>query len=73
MPSTDLWAGALSQLLLHDETACPHAAGHAARLLERLSDSPDLDPATRELCERASARLDQRAQAQSAGTSGTLR
>ena len=57
MPSSDLWAGALSQLLLHGETGCPQSARHAARLLDRLSDSPDLDPATRELCERASARL----------------
>lgn len=57
MPSTTLWAGALSLLLIHQETACPHAARNAARLLERISDAVDLDTETRHLCERASQRL----------------
>ena len=57
MTSSDLWAGALSQLLLHHETGCRHSAHHAAHLLDRLSESEDLDATTRGLCERASARL----------------
>lgn len=57
MPPTALWAGALSLLLIHQETACPHAALNAARLLERISNAPDLDADTRHLCERASQRL----------------
>lgn len=57
MPPTALWAGALSLLLIHQETACPHAARNAARLLERISDATDLDEDTRHLCERASQRL----------------
>ncbi len=59
MPATELWAGALSLLLIHGESACPHAAMNAARLLERLSEEPGLDAATRDLCERASNRLSQ--------------
>lgn len=58
MPPTTLWAGALSLLLIHQETACPHAARNAARLLERISNAADLDDDTRHLCERASQRLD---------------
>ena len=59
MASTELWAGALSLLLIHGESACPHAARNAARLLERLSEEPGLDAETRHLCERASIRLSQ--------------
>ena len=59
MPSAELWAGALSLLLIHSESGCPHSALNAARLLDRLSDAPDVDDATRELCERASKRLSQ--------------
>lgn len=59
MPKTELWAGALSLLLHHSETACPHAASQAARLLECISDASDLDEATRALCDRASIRLSQ--------------
>ena len=57
MPSAELWAGALSLLLIHSESGCPHSALNAARLLDRLSDAPDIDDTTRELCERASKRL----------------
>lgn len=57
MPSTALWAGALSLLLIHSETGCTHAARHAARLLECLGESEGLDDNTRHLCERASQRL----------------
>lgn len=57
MPKTELWAGALSLLLHHSETACPHAASQAARLLQCISDASDLDEATRALCDRASIRL----------------
>ena len=59
MPPPELWAGALSLLLIHDESGCPHSALHAARLLERLSESSDVDDETRALCERASHRLNQ--------------
>ena len=57
MPSTELWAGALSLLLIHSETGCLHSALHAARLLDCLCENDDLDDSTRKLCERASLRL----------------
>lgn len=57
MPSNELWAGALSLLLIHHETGCPHSALNAARLLERIGAQDDLDAETRNLCERASNRL----------------
>ncbi|WP_153146114.1 hypothetical protein [Dechloromonas sp. H13] len=57
MPAAELWAGALSLLLIHSESGCPHSALNAARLLDRLCDSPELDEETRCLCERASQRL----------------
>lgn len=59
MPSTDLWAGALSLVLIHEETGCIHSALHAARLLDQLSETEELDDDTRRLCERASTRLTQ--------------
>lgn len=57
MPSSHLWAGALSLLLIHEETGCVHSALNAARLLEQLIEIEDLDDDTRRLCERASSRL----------------
>jgi hypothetical protein len=57
MPATELWAGALSLILIHEETGCQHSALHAARLLDQLCDTADIDDATRRLCERASSRL----------------
>ncbi|MBS1130788.1 MAG: hypothetical protein H6R16_1790 [Proteobacteria bacterium] len=57
MPSSALWAGALSLVLIHEETGCVHSALHAARLLEQLSDTEEVDDDTRRLCERASSRL----------------
>ncbi|KAB2921167.1 MAG: hypothetical protein F9K30_15055 [Dechloromonas sp.] len=57
MPHSELWAGALSLLLIHDETGCPHSARHATLLLDRLCDMENLDEETRRLCERASQRL----------------
>jgi len=57
MPSSHLWAGALSLLLIHEETGCAHSALNAARLLEQLIEFEDLDDDTRRLCERASSRL----------------
>jgi hypothetical protein len=57
MPSSDLWAGALSLLLIHEETGCVHSALNAARLLEQLIEIEELDDDTRRLCERASSRL----------------
>lgn len=58
MPNSKLWAGALSQLLIHGETGCPHSARHATLLLDRLCAMDDLDHETRNLCERASRRLE---------------
>lgn len=55
-PST-LFAGALSLVLIHEETGCVQSAMHAARLLEALSEASDIDDDTRQLCERASHRL----------------
>lgn len=60
MPTPPLWAGVLSQLLIHDETGCPHSARHAIRLLDCLCEDADLDSTTRDLCERASRRLESR-------------
>lgn len=57
MPAPELWAAALSLVLIHAETACPHSALNASRLLERLGDLEGIDPDTRNLCERASQRL----------------
>lgn len=59
MPSPELLAGALSLLLIHDETGCAHSALNAARLLDRLCEMDDLDIQTRTLCQRASDRLGQ--------------
>jgi hypothetical protein len=60
MPTNDLLAGALSQLLIHDETGCPHSARHAIRLLDQLCDLAGLDADVRALCERASHRIEER-------------
>ncbi len=57
MPPPELWAGALSLLLIHSESGCSHSALNAARVLDRLCDATDLDDETRALCERASNRL----------------
>ncbi|MBP5987732.1 MAG: hypothetical protein KA538_11180 [Azonexus sp.] len=60
MPATELWAGALSLILIHEETGCQHSALNAARLLDQLCDSEGIDDETRRLCERASSRLSHR-------------
>jgi hypothetical protein len=57
MPPIDLFAGALSLVLIHEETGCAQSALNAARLLDALSDASDIDTDTRRLCERASERL----------------
>ena len=57
MPSRGIWAGALSLLLLHEETGCTHSAHNAARLLDQICEADDVDDDTRQLCEQASARL----------------
>jgi len=57
MPNSSLWAGALSLLLIHNETGCQQSALNAARLLERIGEMDDVDSETRTLCERASVRL----------------
>lgn len=57
MPGSELWAGALSLVLIHHETGCRQSALNAARLLDRLGAMTDIDSETRNLCERASHRL----------------
>ncbi|WP_415034773.1 hypothetical protein [Azonexus sp.] len=57
MPHPNLWAAVLGQLLIHEETGCRHSALHAARLLDHLCEQ-EIDPQIRQLCERASQRLD---------------
>lgn len=57
MPNIDLWAGALSLVLRHDLTGCAVSAHQAADLLARIADNPDVDHATRTLCDEASLRL----------------
>ncbi len=57
MPTIELWAGALSLLLRHNETGCQQSARQAACLLERISETPEVDAETRSLCERAGQRL----------------
>ena len=59
MPTNNLWAGVLSQLLIHQESGCPHSARHAIRLLDQLCDCDNLDAEVRLLCERASQRIGQ--------------
>lgn len=66
MPSSELWAGALSLLLIHHETGCPHSALNAIRVLEHLCDQDGIDDQTRSLCERASARLSQQQESRQA-------
>jgi hypothetical protein len=58
MPNTELFAGALSQLLRHELSGCPRATRNAADLLDRLAALPGIDDETRELCDRMSERLD---------------
>ena len=58
MPNTELFAGALSQLLRHDLSGCPRATRQAAELLDRLAEVPGLDRETRSLCEQMSRQLD---------------
>ena len=60
MPTPNIWAGTLSQLLIHQETGCPHSARHAIRLLDQLCEHADLDKDVRALCERAAYRLEHR-------------
>jgi hypothetical protein len=57
MPNTELFAGALSQLLRHDLSGCPRATRNAANLLDRLAHLPGIDDETRDLCDRMSERL----------------
>lgn len=61
MPTTELWAAALSLLLRHDMTGCGRSALQAAGLLDRIADHPGIDDETRSLCEQASMRLASRA------------
>lgn len=67
MPSSELWAGALSLLLIHHETGCRHSALNAARLLDRIGALAGIDADTRNLCERASNRLNSREGSHHAG------
>jgi hypothetical protein len=41
----------------HDLTGCEYAALQAANLLDHLSDMPDIDGETRDLCEHMSQKL----------------
>ncbi|PKO38764.1 MAG: hypothetical protein CVU31_18470 [Betaproteobacteria bacterium HGW-Betaproteobacteria-4] len=68
MPSSELWAGALSLLLIHHETGCRHSALNAARLLDRIGALDEIDADTRNLCERASSRLSSGKEQHHAGT-----
>lgn len=56
--SATLFAGALDHLMRHVLTGCGHSAHHAAQMLERLSEQPDVDRETRCLCGRMSQALD---------------
>ncbi|MBS1157754.1 MAG: hypothetical protein H6R15_173 [Proteobacteria bacterium] len=67
MPTNNLWAGVLSQLLIHQETGCPHSTRLAIRLLDQLSEFDNLDEEVRTLCERASRRLENELEEQHAG------
>lgn len=60
MATNPLWAGALLQLLILDETGCSHSARHAMRLLDCLGEADGVDADMRALCERASLRLARR-------------
>ena len=51
-----LWAGALSLVLIHDETSSCQSALNAALVLDKLCEM-DLDDEPRTPCERASQRL----------------
>ncbi|MBK7461396.1 MAG: hypothetical protein IPP59_09635 [Betaproteobacteria bacterium] len=66
MPNSSLWAGALSLLLIHNETGCQQSALNAARLLERLGEMDGVDSETQTLCERASVRLSRPSETQHA-------
>jgi len=57
MTTIPIWAGTLTQILIHAESGCRHSALLAARLLEQLSEASELDDDTRALCERASQRF----------------
>ena len=59
MQGSELWAGALNLLLRHELSGCEHAGRQAAGLLDRLSEHPDVDVETQDLCERMSERLTQ--------------
>lgn len=60
MATNNLCAGVLSLLLIHDETGCRQSAQHAIRLLDALCADDDVDGELRDLCERASRRLELR-------------
>lgn len=58
MPSSQLWAGALSLLLRHHLTGCSLTAHRAATLLGRIALCPEVDGETRSLCEEVSFYLE---------------
>lgn len=53
-----LVAGALDHLIRHSLTGCGHSARVAAHLLDQLAGQPDVDGATRCLCDRMSEALE---------------
>lgn len=56
--NTALIAAALDHLMRHALTGCAHAAHHAARLLDALSERADVDRETRCLCDRMCEQLE---------------
>lgn len=53
-----LLAGALDQFLRYALSGCGHAAHQASRLLEAISERPELDQETRRLCSLMCDRLE---------------
>jgi len=56
-PTTALLTGALDHLMRHQLTGCTQAAHQAARLLDALAESADVDVITRGLCGQMCDRL----------------
>jgi hypothetical protein len=56
-PTTALLTGAFDHLMRHQLTGCTQAAHQAARLLDALAESADVDVITRGLCGQMCDRL----------------